>query len=134
MKENNRNWKTTACGIVSLVGSMVALYYPEHGRDGSFVAAVGNGVGLMLANDSPKGPGAWRAAKVAIVLAFLSLSLMGCSTANLSRLVGQLKNDPAIVAAKVTSIYGTAQLTRVGGSTNSVTVSPDGTISINRSP
>ena len=67
-----------------------------------------------------------------LALLALLLPAVGCSTANLSKLVGQLKNDPAIVAAKVTSLYGTAQLTRVGGSTNSVTVSPDGTISINR--
>lgn len=66
------------------------------------------------------------------LLALLVPIFVGCSTANLSKLVGQLKNDPAIVAAKVTSIYGTAQLTRVGGQTNSVSVSPDGTITINR--
>lgn len=66
------------------------------------------------------------------LLALLLPAVVGCSTSNLSKLVGQLKNDPAIVAAKVTTIYGTAQLTRVGGQTNSVNVSPDGTITINR--
>ncbi len=78
-----------------------------------------------------------RAGKVPPVVPCLALllpalSLSGCATKDISRLVGQLKNDPAIVSAKITTLYGTAQMTRVGGQTNSVSVAPDGTITVNK--
>lgn len=65
------------------------------------------------------------------LVAIIALPLAGCSTSGMSKLVGQLKNDPATVSASVTSVYGTVKLIRVGGQTNnSVTVSPDGTVTI----
>jgi hypothetical protein len=70
-----------------------------------------------------------------ILLSALSLSLFcsGCvSPSKLAAVVEQLKDDPAIISTKVSTIYGTAYLTRIGGQTNSVTVSPDGTITVNK--
>lgn len=68
-------------------------------------------------------------------LALLSLTLVGCSTNGMSKLVGQLKGDPATVSATVTSVYGTVKLVRIGGQTNNaVTVGPDGTVTITPKP
>lgn len=65
-----------------------------------------------------------------LALTLLSLPLLsGC--AGLSDLATQLKGDEAIVVTSINTVYGTAKLTRVGGGTNSVTVSPDGTVTIN---
>lgn len=65
------------------------------------------------------------------LLLALLLAATGCSTANLAKLTEALAHDPAIVSAKVSSVYGTAQLTRVGSWTNAtITVSPDGTITV----
>lgn len=65
-------------------------------------------------------------------LCALGVLVSGCSTAGIARIAEQLKDDPAIVNAKVVTIYGTAHLTRIGGQTNTVSVSPDGTITVNR--
>ncbi len=65
------------------------------------------------------------------LLMIAPLFLVGCSFSNLAKLSRALAKDPAIVSAKVTSIYGTAQMTRVGAWTNStITCSPDGTITV----
>lgn len=61
------------------------------------------------------------------------LAFTGCS--NMPKIVRALAKDQAIVSTKVVTIYGTAQLTRVGGVTNqTVTVSPDGTITVKPGP
>lgn len=57
------------------------------------------------------------------------LPLCGCMSA--SKLVRELKNDPAIVNASINSVYGTVKFARVGVQTNNaVTLTPDGTITI----
>jgi hypothetical protein len=63
---------------------------------------------------------------------FLLLPLLcGCSSTNITKLVGALKNDPATVCVNVSSVYGTVRFTRTNPRTNeTVTVSPDGTIVI----
>lgn len=69
------------------------------------------------------------------LLFLLPLCVAGCSATNLTKLTNALAKDPAIVSAKVTGVYGTAQLTRVGSVTNqTVTVSPDGTITVKPGP
>lgn len=59
------------------------------------------------------------------------VALTGCTgcTTNASKLIDALSKDPATVRLRVTSIYGTVDFVRVG-TTNGLTVSPDGTISV----
>jgi len=65
-----------------------------------------------------------------LLLASLSLlALCGCSSTNIAELTKALASDPATVRFHVTSIYGTVDYTRVG-STNGLTVAPDGTITV----
>lgn len=64
------------------------------------------------------------------LLVLLPILLCGCSTTNITKLTNALAKDPAIVVVKVTSIYGSVSLTRIGSHTNAVTVSPDGTVSV----
>jgi len=61
-----------------------------------------------------------------------ALLLTGCSSTNISKLVNAMSTNSSIVVGKVSSIYGTATLIRIGGTTNSVTVSPDGTVTVNK--
>lgn len=57
-------------------------------------------------------------------------ALTGCS--GMAKFQRAIANDPAIVSAQITSVYGTAKLVRVGGcpTNTSVTVSPDGTVTV----
>lgn len=56
--------------------------------------------------------------------------LTGCSTTNITKLVGALAKDPAIVSVRVSSVYGTVVFNRVGTATNGVSITPDGTITV----
>jgi hypothetical protein len=57
--------------------------------------------------------------------------LAGCSSTNITALVGALKDDPATVSVNVSSVYGTLRFIRTNPRTNeTVTVSPDGTVTI----
>lgn len=62
-----------------------------------------------------------------LILPILLLCLCGCSTTNISKLVQALSKDPATIRIRVTSVYGTMDVTRVG-TTNGLTIAPDGTI------
>lgn len=55
--------------------------------------------------------------------------LSGC--VSMTRLAKQLKDDPAIISVRMGTPWGTQLLTRIGGTTNSVDVLPDGTVRIN---
>ncbi len=65
-------------------------------------------------------------------LLLLSLLLLANGCTGLAKVTKALAKDPATVAVKINTLYGTASLVRIGGMpTNSTaTVSPDGTISI----
>jgi len=57
----------------------------------------------------------------------------GCSSTNIAKLTKELARDPSIVVLKVSTIYGTVNLTRIGAqpsATNNldVTIAPDGTV------
>jgi len=56
--------------------------------------------------------------------------LTGCSSTNITKLVGALAKDPAIVSVRVSSVYGTVVFNRVGVTTNGVSITPDGTITV----
>lgn len=60
------------------------------------------------------------------------LVLCGCSTTNLEKVLIAAGKDQAIVVGKIASVYGTASIVRIGGTTNTVTVSPDGTVTVNK--
>lgn len=63
----------------------------------------------------------------------LVLSTSGCSTAGMARLARELGRDQATVNVSVQSVYGTLKFVRTNPGTNStVTVSPDGTVTIKR--
>jgi len=65
------------------------------------------------------------------ILVLFCVVCSGCSSTNITKLVGALKNDPATVCVNVSSVYGTVRFTRTNPRTNeTVTVSPDGTIVI----
>ena len=55
--------------------------------------------------------------------------LTGC--VSMTNMVEKLKDDPAIVAVRMGTPWGTQILTRIGGTTNAVDVLPDGTVRIN---
>jgi len=50
---------------------------------------------------------------------------------NLAKNIQALGKDPAIVVGNIATVYGTGKFIRVGVTTNSVTVQPDGTVIVN---
>jgi len=64
---------------------------------------------------------------ILLTLAVIPL-LTGCTS--MAKLAKELKGDPAIVVSKLGTVYGTHYLVRIGGTTNDVTVSPDGTVTV----
>ena len=51
MKTIVQNWKTTLCGVLALIGTNVAIFFPEYARYGNFLSAVAGGAGLLFARD-----------------------------------------------------------------------------------
>jgi hypothetical protein len=152
--------KTYFCAVLGLIyigGSMLGFYeFDEKVLAGigagalmSLRAAIGNATklkkdfGEALASESPTsqggsplsgGGGALRDVQRGSVLRLLLCAAVvglvtGC--ANYGKISEHLKGDAAIVVLQVGSPWGVQKLTRVGGQTNSVAVSPDGTVSIN---
>lgn len=59
------------------------------------------------------------------------LACTGCSTTNITKLTDALGRDGAVVVVKVSSVYGTIAVTRVGPQTNSVaTVTAEGVVTV----
>jgi hypothetical protein len=56
--------------------------------------------------------------------ALFCLLLTGCSTTNVTKLVGALSKDPATVAVQITSVYGTVTFVRVGDTNRQVSIGP----------
>lgn len=69
--------------------------------------------------------------KTLIIVSLLALCATGC-TPNLAKFAKELSKDPAIVNAHVQTVYGTVKFTRIGVTTNSITINPDGTVTVNR--
>lgn len=71
--------------------------------------------------------------RLALILPILILT--GCSSTNITKLVGALAKDPAISVVKVTTLWGTVSYTRIGGRTNETTsVNSDGSVTIKTNP
>lgn len=69
------------------------------------------------------------------LVAIAGCSLTGCSSTNITKLVGALSKDPATCVVKVTTIYGTISYTRVGVMTNeTASVNSDGSVTIKTNP
>jgi len=63
-------------------------------------------------------------------LALLVFLTPGCTS--MSGAISALGNDPAIVNASLTTVYGTMKITRIGGprQNQTVAITPDGTVNI----
>jgi len=48
----NNSWKTTVCGLLALIGSAIAQFFPKLQSIGLFLASVGSGAGLLFARDN----------------------------------------------------------------------------------
>jgi hypothetical protein len=65
------------------------------------------------------------------ILVVVVLCLTGCSTTNITKLTQALAADGAVVTVKVSSIYGTLSVTRVGPQTNcAASVTADGVVTV----
>lgn len=102
------------------------------------VAASGTGIHSGVKNmlgkkTSPPVTPSGGTPRVGIVLLLVSipaLFLCGCVSNQTTSLVRALSKDPATVSATIVTPWGTARLVRVGGQTNNVSVTPDGSVSI----
>lgn len=56
----------------------------------------------------------------------------GCAPMAPHKLMKEVAKDRSVLTGTVTTIYGNGRFTRIGETTNSVTVSPDGTVTINK--
>lgn len=64
-------------------------------------------------------------------LPFILAVAASCGCTNTASLARALAKDPAIVSVRIGTPWGTQTLTRVGGSTNQVTVGTDGAVTVN---
>lgn len=65
-----------------------------------------------------------------IIVLTACLALCGC-TPNFAKSMKALGNDRAVFIGSLQTVYGTGKVVRIGETTNSVTVSPDGTVTVN---
>jgi len=112
--------QTTICGIIALVGGLVAQFFPEYARYGGFLAAVGTGVGLILARDNNKtseqvgAPGApvkvINLATLTLVcfVLFLAASLVGCARFS-SRMEKKAADGSSVVSVQRVSTFWDSQ-------------------------
>jgi uncharacterized protein with ACT and thioredoxin-like domain len=71
--------------------------------------------------------------KLLLLACVSALVLCGCATGgSLAKVVKELKNDPATVNVRITSIYGSIFFTRTAPTTNSLphVVGSDGTVTV----
>jgi len=61
----------------------------------------------------------------------IALICTSCAPMAPHKLVRELKTDPAVFVGTIDTVYGRARLARVGGTTNRVVISIDGTVRIN---
>lgn len=58
------------------------------------------------------------------ILLLVLFLLAGCSTTNITKLVGALAKDPATVAVSVQSVYGTVYILRTGNTNQQIILGP----------
>ncbi len=67
--------------------------------------------------------------RLSSIIALAAIALCGCSSTNITKLVGALAKDPATSVIKITTIYGNISYTRVGILTNeTASVNSDGSV------
>jgi len=69
--------------------------------------------------------------KLSAILGLSALVALSTGCAGMGTVSRNLKDDGAIVILEMGTPWGNQKLVRIGGQTNSVTVSPDGTVTIN---
>ena len=85
---------------------------------------------ILKATTTPKSEGVKEAEQKStvpiklIILAGACALLSGCSSTNITKLVGALAKDPACVAVQITSVYGTVTFVRVGDTNRQVSIGP----------
>jgi hypothetical protein len=57
-------------------------------------------------------------------LCLLATLCLGCSSTNITKLVGALAQDPATVAVSVQSVYGTVYILRTGNTNQQIILGP----------
>lgn len=63
-------------------------------------------------------------AAIRLMLIGACAMLTGCSTTNITKLVGALAKDPATVAVSVQSVYGTVYILRTGNTNQQIILGP----------
>lgn len=133
-----QNKHTSIAALVYFALGVIGIWFPDLKPKLDEVAKLAMFYGLFKAADAPKSRGGSNgvADKSQLKLLFFILVLWlgsmcsGCSTAGMARITKELAKDPATVVLKVSTIYGTVNLTRVGCVTNGMVVAPDGTVSV----
>ena len=127
--------------ILKIVGSALATHGLQKEAEwlnsediaGAVILLVGIILSMKHHAGAPEGPvDVKKVSAIAILLTFIFAIGSGCSSTNITKLTQALSRDPAIVSAKVATVYGTASLVRVGSTTNTVTVGPDGTVTVGK--
>lgn len=59
-----------------------------------------------------------------IIISAAVVALSGCSSTNITKLVGALAKDPATVAVSVQSVYGTVYILRTGNTNQQIILGP----------
>ncbi len=65
------------------------------------------------------------------LVGMIAITSLGSGCGGLAKTARALSKDEAIVIVEVNTPYGKQKLTRIGGTSNSVEVSTDGTVVIN---
>lgn len=65
---------------------------------------------------------------ITLIGAILTALASGCSTTNITELTKALAQDPAVVAVRVNSVYGSINFVRVGDTNRAISVDPSGTV------
>lgn len=121
--EDKRKWLPIAAPILGELLAALATSLPH----GSGAVAGAAGVGVREALDKGKRIGADAAAVLLLGCSLFFLS--GCASA--AGVARALAKDPAIVIVRMGTPWGNQQITRIGVTSNSVAVSPDGSVTVN---
>ena len=70
--------------------------------------------------------------KRALTVLCAAVLVTGCAPMSPHQLVKEMAKDRAVFTGSIASVYGTVKFTRVGETTNKVTITSDGTITINK--
>jgi hypothetical protein len=135
-----KNWKTSLLGLLATAGAFL-----KHSADaryqslGDLCNQIALAAGLWFAADSShpalQSPAASTAVTdprqsklpgVGLILLCVGLLCFGSGCVNTPAIIEALAKDPAAAHLQIRTIYGSVDVARVGGGTNSVQVTSDG--------